>query len=72
MSSTWVVIGPHEMLAIKKDPDELDKLLLSLLRSRGTMSLSALWKEADCHLWELDASLNRLKERGLITESELE
>ena len=72
MSSTWIVTGPHEMLAITKDPDELDKLLLDLLKSRGTMSLSALWKEADCHLWELDASLRRLKDRGLVVESELE
>jgi hypothetical protein len=36
------------------------------------MSLSALWKEADCHLWELDAALNRLKRRGLLIESELQ
>ena len=72
MSSTWVVTGPHEMLAVTKDPDELDRLLLNLLRSRGTMSLSALWKEADCHLWEVDAALCRLKEKGLVAESELE
>ena len=69
---TWIVVGPHEMLATTRDPDELDDLLLSLLRTRGTMSLSALWKEANCHLWELDAALHRLEGRGLLVESELE
>jgi len=70
--SAWVVVGPHEMLATTKDPNQLDDLVLRLLRTRGTMSLSALWKEADCHLWELDAALNRLKRRGLLIESELQ
>jgi hypothetical protein len=70
--SAWVVVGPHEMLTTTKDPDQLDDLVLRLLRTRGAMSLSALWKEADCHLWELDAALNRLKRRGLLIESELQ
>jgi len=68
---TWVVIAPHEMLAIKRDPDELDEIVLDLIKARGPMGLSLLWRDTNCHLWELDASLNRLKRRGLLIESDL-
>ena len=65
-----VIIVPHYYLYNVKSPDEIDRTVLNLLKKRGKMTTSQLWKELNCHLWEISSSLLRLKESGFLKESE--
>ncbi|MGB9717484.1 MAG: hypothetical protein ACPL4E_03455 [Thermoproteota archaeon] len=68
MVEEWVVVGPHEYLLEKTDLDELEKKVYEALKSGERMPLSKIWRSIPCHLWELDAVLKRLKDKGLVTE----
>ncbi|MBO3797986.1 MAG: hypothetical protein QXU11_00835 [Thermoproteota archaeon] len=68
MVEEWVVVGPHEYLAEKADLEELERKVYEVLKNRKCMPLSAIWRSVPCHLWELDAVLKRLKDKGLVTE----
>lgn len=66
-----VIKGPHYYLIERRSLDELEREVYALLRERGRMPLSALWRRFNCHLWEIVAVLDRLKEKGLIEEIDL-
>ncbi|MEM3465659.1 MAG: hypothetical protein QW566_04220 [Candidatus Jordarchaeales archaeon] len=68
MVEEWVVVGPHEYLVEKADFEELEKKVYEILKNRKRMPLSGIWRSIPCHLWELDAVLKRLKDKGLVTE----
>jgi len=63
-----VILAPHQYLDHARSPKELDEAIMNLLKERGRMTTSQLWKELDCHLWELSASLRRLKQTELVEE----
>jgi len=63
-----VVKGPHLYLTRSRSLEKLEGEIYMLLKERGPMPLSALWRRLDCHLWEVVAALKRLKNRGLIEE----
>jgi DNA-binding Lrp family transcriptional regulator len=65
-----VIKGPHYYLLKRQPPEKLETEILRLLREKGPLPLSALWRSLNCHLWEASAALRRLKEKGLIGESE--
>jgi DNA-binding Lrp family transcriptional regulator len=65
-----IVIGPHNTLVKRRDAKELEKEVLQKIRAEGRVSLSRLWRATDCHLWEIAYALRRLKEKGLVEESE--
>lgn len=67
----WVVKGPHISLERRRDLGDIKKLVLDLLGKRGRLRLSELWRQADCHLWEISLVLKRLKEEGLVKETAL-
>jgi len=64
-----VVKGPHPYLLRRYPLEKLEREVYQLLRERGSMPLSAIWRSFDCHLWEVCAALRRLKEKGLIEEA---
>jgi len=64
-----VVKGPHAYLLRRYPLEKLEREVYHLLREKGSMPLSAIWRSFDCHLWEVCAVLKRLRERGLIEES---
>ncbi|MBO3840867.1 MAG: hypothetical protein FGF48_00405 [Candidatus Brockarchaeota archaeon] len=68
MVEEWVVVGPHEYLLETADLEELEKKVYEALKKGKRMPLSGIWRSAPCHLWELDAVLKRLKDKGLVTE----
>jgi hypothetical protein len=70
-NNEWVVKGPHFYLERKRDLGDIEKLVLDLLGKHGRLRLSELWKQADCHLWEISLVLKRLKENGLVEEHPL-
>jgi len=64
-----VVKGPHPYLLRRYPLEKLEREVYQLLRERGSMPLSAIWRSFDCHLWEICAVLKRLRDKGLIEES---
>jgi DNA-binding Lrp family transcriptional regulator len=68
MVDEWVVVGPHEYLLEKTDLDDLEKKVYAVLKEGKRMSVSKIWRATPCHLWELDAALKRLRDKGLIVE----
>jgi DNA-binding Lrp family transcriptional regulator len=64
----WIVLGPHEYLIEKADLDELERKIYELIKRDGRLSVSKIWRAFPCHLWELDAALKRLENKGLILE----
>jgi len=64
----WVVKGPHHYLIRRHPLDNLESEVYRILREKGPMPLSAIWRRLDCHLWEVTAALRRLKEKGLVEE----
>jgi DNA-binding Lrp family transcriptional regulator len=64
----WVVKGPHHYLIRRYPLDNLESEVYRILREKGPMPLSAIWRRLDCHLWEVTAALRRLKEKGLVEE----
>jgi hypothetical protein len=67
----WVVKGPHISLERRRDLGDIEKLVLDLLEKYGRLRLSELWRQADCHLWEISLVLKKLKEEGLVEETPL-
>ena len=67
----WVVVGPHIYLMKKADIERIRMEVIKLLRERGKMTTSELWRELDCHLWELDYVLKKLKREGILEEWEM-
>jgi len=70
MVEEWVVLGPHEYLLEKADLEELEKKVYELVKKEGRLPVSKIWRLTPCHLWELDAVLKRLKDKGLLVEEE--
>ncbi|MEM2921917.1 MAG: hypothetical protein QXF26_06335 [Candidatus Bathyarchaeia archaeon] len=70
-NETWVVICPHEYLSEKANLDELESKVFEMISREPKVMLSTLWKAFPCHLWELDAVLQSLKEKGLVLEEQL-
>ncbi|MBO3839383.1 MAG: hypothetical protein QXN75_04830 [Thermoproteota archaeon] len=70
MVEEWVVLGPHEYLLEKADMEELEKKVYELIRREGRLPVSKIWRTIPCHLWELDAVLKRLREKGLVIEEQ--
>lgn len=64
-----VIKGPHQYLLKRRPLGELEMEVYELLRKKGSMPLSAIWRSCDCHLWEVAAALRRLKERNLLEEA---
>jgi len=64
-----VVKGAHYYLLKRYPLEKLEREVYELLRERGSMPLSAIWRNFDCHLWEVCAVLRRLKKKGLVEES---
>ena len=67
----WVVKGPHYYLGRRRDLGDIEKLVLDLLGKHGSLRLSELWRQADCHLWEISQALGRLKKERLVEERPL-
>jgi hypothetical protein len=67
----WVVICPHEYLSERADLDELESKVYEMISRESKVALSKLWRALPCHLWELDAVLRRLEEKGLVVEEQL-
>lgn len=67
-SEEWVVICPHEYLSEKADLDALETKVYEMIKRESKVPLSRLWRAFPCHLWELDAVLRRLEEKGLVVE----
>jgi len=67
-----VIVGAHEELVIQYPLKKLEDELYRYLKEKGEVPLSALWREFNCHLWELNQALKRLKEKGLVQEREIE
>ena len=63
-----VVKGPHHYLLKRYPLEKLEKEVYELLREKGSMPLSTIWRSFNCHLWEVCAVLRRLREKGLIDE----
>ena len=64
----WVIKGPHYYLIKRHSLNDLESKIYDILREKGPMPLSALWRKLDCHLWEVAAALRELKKKGLIEE----
>jgi len=64
-----VIKGVHHYLIQRYPLDKLEKEVYQLLKERGSLPLSAIWKNFHCHLWEVSAALRRLREKGLIEEA---
>ena len=64
----FVVKGPHYYLTKRRSIEELENEIRKLLKEKGPMPLSAIWRRLDCHLWEVAAALRRLKKKGLVEE----
>ena len=65
-----VIKGPHYYLVEQHPLDELERRIHAILAEEGAMPLSALWRRLNCHLWEVVAALERLKDKGLVEEAE--
>ncbi len=70
MVEEWVVLGPHEYLLEKADLEDLERKVYELIRREGKLPVSKIWRVSSCHLWELDAVLKRLKDKGLVIEEQ--
>jgi len=64
-----VIKGHHHYLLRRYPLEKLEREVYELLKQRGPMPLSTIWRSFDCHLWEVCAVLKRLREKGLIDES---
>mgnify|MGYP000232781130 CR=1 FL=1 len=65
-----VIKGAHYYLLKRYPLDRLEEEILQLLKEKESLPLSAIWRNFDCHLWEVCAALRRLKKKGLLEESD--
>lgn len=65
-----VIKGAHYYLFKRCSLERLEIEILKLLKEKGSLPLSAIWRRFDCHLWEISAALRRLKKKGLLEESD--
>ncbi|MBO3800350.1 MAG: hypothetical protein FGF52_04790 [Candidatus Brockarchaeota archaeon] len=70
MVEEWVVLGPHEYMSERADLEELERRVYELIVREGRLPLSKIWRLVPCHLWELDAVLKRLRDKGLVIEEQ--
>ncbi|MBO3762752.1 MAG: hypothetical protein QXS21_01675 [Thermoproteota archaeon] len=63
-----VVVGPHFDMVLTQDKDELKKKVLNIIKVKKTVRSGEIWKEVNCHLWELYLVLKELKEENKINE----
>lgn len=63
-----VIKTAHYSLIRRYPLEKLEREVLALLQREITLPLSKIWKNFDCHLWELNAVLNRLKAKGFLEE----
>jgi hypothetical protein len=68
MNEEPIVVGPHLDMVITQDKDELKKKVLEIMRTRKIARSSEVWKEVNCHLWELYFALEELKNENKIKE----
>ncbi len=66
-----VIKTPHASLVNHCALDKLEKDVYDLLSKEGELPLSMIWKKFECHLWEMNYVLKRLKEKGLVEERNL-
>ena len=66
-----VIKAPHASLMRHYPLDKLEREVYELLNEKGELPLSRIWKKFDCHLWEMNYVLSRLREKGLIEEKDL-
>jgi len=66
-----IIKGAHHYLIKQYPLQKLERQVYELLRERGSMPLSAIWRSFNCHLWEICTVLRRLKEKGLVEELNL-
>lgn len=64
----WVIKGPHASLVERCRLDRLEQAVYEMLKARGAMTVSEIWRRLGCHLWEVDAALKRLRAKGLAEE----
>ena len=67
-----VIKAPHASLVKRYPLDKLEREVYEVLKEEGELPLSRIWKRFECHLWEMNYVLKRLKERGLIEERDLQ
>ncbi|MEM1990394.1 MAG: Lrp/AsnC family transcriptional regulator [Candidatus Bathyarchaeia archaeon] len=67
----WVIKGPHHYLVERRPLNEIEDEIYRLLREAGPMPLSAIWRRLNCHLWEVVEALRRLKEKGIVEETDI-
>jgi len=65
-----VIKGAHTYLYKRYPLDKLEREILQLLEEKGSLPLSAIWRNFDCHLWEVSEALRRLKKKGLLEETD--
>ena len=65
-----VIKGSHYHLFRRYSLEKLEREVYELLREGESMPLSVIWRSFDCHLWEVCVVLKRLKEKGLVEESD--
>jgi len=67
-----VIKGPHTYLLRRYPLEKLEREVYELLKQKGPIPLSAIWRSFDCHLWEICTVLKRLKQKGLVEESTID
>ena len=67
-----IIKAAHYSLIRQYPLEKLEREVLALLMSEGTVPLSKIWKKFDCHLWELNNVLQHLKEKELVEEREIQ
>lgn len=67
-SEEVIVVGPHLDMIIIQNKDELKKKVLNIIKVKKTARSGEIWKEVNCHLWELYSVLDELKKENKIKE----
>lgn len=68
MNEEPIVVGPHLDMVITQDKDELKKKVLEIMKTKKIARSGEVWKEVNCHLWELYFALEELKNENKIKE----
>lgn len=63
-----IVVGPHLDMVVTQNKDELKKKVLSVIKAKGIVRSGEIWKEVNCHLWELYFVLEELEKENRIKE----
>ena len=63
-----IVVGPHLDMVVTQDKDELKNKVLNVIKAKKTARSGEIWKEVNCHLWELYSVLEELRKENKIKE----